>query len=114
MQNKAFQERRAYARFCIDIPLNYCSCNSGVPTKAWTYDISIGGVCIVSDKLFPEGAVLNICLKMSDNNEKIFIKGKVIWLRDNGYNHYLMGIRLEDMSLKPIPLVLRTIMANKK
>ncbi|MFH1413908.1 MAG: PilZ domain-containing protein [Candidatus Omnitrophota bacterium] len=114
MQETKQEERRHQSRFCIDIPLNYCSCNSGVPIKALTHDISIKGLCIISDKLFPDGTVLNLCLMMRDNNEKIFIKGKVIWLKDTSYQKYRMGIRLEDMSLKPVPMVLRTILSGKK
>ncbi|MFH1354640.1 MAG: PilZ domain-containing protein, partial [Candidatus Omnitrophota bacterium] len=91
MQEARQEERRVQSRYCVDIPLNYCSPHSGVPVNGSTYDISIGGLSIISDKLFPDNTVLSICLIMRDNNEKIFIQGRVIWLKDSSYQKYRIG-----------------------
>jgi len=114
MENPSFVEKRAFSRFNIAIPLVYSEANSAETILAQTYDIDTEGLSIITDKQLPCGASLDICLRMVDNDEQIYRKGKVIWsdMLDSG--KYRIGIKLEEPKLKPIPLVLRTIIARKK
>lgn len=111
---EGLKERRAYVRFPVDIPLQCYSYNSDDVIKAWTHDLSKEGLSILTDKKIIPGILLDMCIRMLDNEEKIFIKGKVVWRKNNGFDRYRVGIQLEESNLNPVPLVLRAIMASKK
>lgn len=114
MENLPFTEKRIFPRFTITIPLTFFVQKSDKSFTAQTHDISTQGVCIVANEELPSGLDLDMRIQMMDNNEKICLKGKVIWscMIDSG--KYKIGVKLEEPKLKPIPLVLRTIMAQRK
>jgi len=114
MQDMPFSEQRIFPRFTITIPLTFFELNSNKPLTAQTHDVSSQGLCIVADRQVPSGSNLDMRLQMMDNNERICIRGKVIWSSMIDPGKYRIGIKLEDSRLKPIPLVLRTIMALRK
>jgi len=109
MQNAEFEEKRAHTRFAAHIPVEYCQENSDTRVISVTNNISVEGICLVTNKPVPAGGTLEIYLKMSDNGEKICTKGKVVWSVQVKADNYQIGIKLEESKLKPIPLVLRTI-----
>lgn len=114
MQNMPFTEKRIFPRFTISIPLTLSEQKSQRSFTAQTYDISTQGLCIVADQEFPSGSNLDMRIQMVDNNEKICVKGKVVWSSMINSGKYKIGIELEEPKLKPISLVLRTIMAQRK
>ncbi len=114
MQNSFFSEKRVSPRFPVGIPLSYFESGSENAIHIQTYDIGAEGICIVTDKELPPGTCLDIYLHMLDNGEKIYRKGRVIWLNIIDSVKYRIGIKLEKPNLKTIPLVLRTIKAKRK
>lgn len=114
MENMPFNEKRIFPRFTINIPLTFCELRSNTSFAGQTHDISTQGVCMLTERKVSSGSDLDLSLKMVDNNERIYVKGKVVWscMLDSG--KYKIGIQLEEPRLKPIPLVLRTIMAQRK
>ena len=114
MQNAAYAEKRIFPRFPVNIPLFFLQLASSNIYTAVTHDISTQGLCLVVDRQVLLGTELDIHLQMKDNNEKISLKGKVVWSDMVDIGKYKIGIQLEETKLKPIPLVLRTIMAQRK
>jgi hypothetical protein len=113
MQSTSFNEKRTHPRYPITIPLNYFEPTQEKNDHAATHDISQEGMCLVIDKnLFP-GASLDIFIQMLDNGEKIYRKGRVVWSQIMQTGKYHGGIKLEEQELKPVPLILRTIMAQR-
>lgn len=109
-----FVEKRAYPRYPISIPVSCFLPELNKTVDTCTCDISATGVGIIaSDELSP-GSWLNLCLQMPDNAEKISRKAKVVWSSMMSANSFRVGIRLEESSLKPIPLVLRAINHQRK
>ncbi len=76
-----------------------------------THDISHGGICLITGTEVPLGTQIEIILVMLDTNELVQKKGVVIWSARFGDDTHRIGIKLHEPKLKPIPLVLRTIMA---
>lgn len=108
------QERRSYERFAVPIPVFYEDANFTARTDAKTNDISVEGLSLSTDKSLIPGTVLDICLQMIDNGEKILLKGRVIWSRIVEFGRYRAGVKIELSKLKPIALVLRTIKSRRK
>jgi len=115
MQNpNYFIEKRNFPRFPVHIPLIYMEPNSYESIAAQTHDISQQGLCIVTDKELLRGASLQMRIRMLDNGEEFYWKGCVLWAKPIGFNKYRTGIKLTEERLKPIPIALRTINAQRK
>ncbi|MFA5410296.1 MAG: PilZ domain-containing protein [Candidatus Omnitrophota bacterium] len=113
MENPDFREKRHFPRFVVSIPLNYFDKASSEMSQAQTYDISVEGLSVVTDKKIAVDTPLDIFLEMVDNREKIYRRGKVVWSNTLDDEEYKMGIKIEEPHLKPIPLVLRIIVAQR-
>lgn len=105
------KEKRTELRFPVVLSSSCLELSSAQTLNAQTHDISQGGLCLATDREIPLGIQIEIVLKMMDNNEMIHRKGTVIWSASYGDNAHRIGIKLEEPKLKPVPLVLRTIMA---
>lgn len=110
---KPFVEKRQFRRFPAIIPLTYFVPKGNEGIYVQTYDISVEGICLISDEELYVGMNLEIVLSVADNKEVINRKGRIIWSRVVD-NHHRMGLRLEDAKLNPIPIVLKTIVARRK
>lgn len=110
--NGLFKERRSEPRFLAKILLSLYEPDTPQIVKAQTYDISAQGISIVTSKEIPVGTTLDIYIQMPDTEEKIFRRGKVVWLSLIAQAAYKLGIKLEEPHLKPIPLALRAIKAQ--
>jgi len=110
MNNHSFIEKRAYPRFPVMIPAACPLSSQEDKARAYTHDISVQGLGLALNRELPNGSEVEVVLYMSDNGEEINKKGTVIWSRKSNGNGYRAGIQLSgDDTLKPIPLVLRTI-----
>lgn len=106
------KERRSQPRFLTKISVSIYGPVTPQIVNAQTYDISAQGIGIVTVKEIPVGTTLDIYIQMPDTAEKIFRRGKVVWLTTLDDSAYRLGVKLEEPPLKPIPLVLRAIKAN--
>jgi hypothetical protein len=114
MENSPFVERRTYPRLPVNIPLRFSIPNSNSTFYTQTNNISAEGLSFETEKELVIGTCLDICLRMIDNNEEIYRKGKVIWSKMLDVFKYRIGIKIEKPQIKPIPLVLRTVSAQRK
>ena len=108
----SFKEKRVFLRLNVKIPASYIASSLNNPVNTYTHDISVKGLGLVVDKKLNCGTLLEICLNMSDNNEKILTRGTVIWSNPVNSNQYRIGIKFDGPRLKPIPLVLRILQVN--
>jgi hypothetical protein len=106
MANIFFNEKRYFARFPINIPAS-CSLENTICAK--TEDISAEGMSLLTDMALPEGSEVGINLHMYDTGEKIYRRGKVVWVKLLDVGKYRIGIRIEGERIKTIPLVLRAV-----
>lgn len=113
MNCHAFIERRLCPRFPVTLCVNCFDIHSERKVDGKTQDISAQGLRLLSDKPLLSGYHLEIFIKMSDNGEKIYRKGKVVWSSIGDQKKYHVGVFLDEKSLNPVPIVLRTIMAEK-
>lgn len=111
MQESDFPERRSTPRFharvsvlCVD------PANSRV-YLAKSYDLSTHGIRLIISESIKPSTILNMCLHMADNGEEINVRGVVVWSRKANDNHFMIGIRLKECVLKPVPIALRSIQA---
>ena len=122
-----FQEKRAHMRFPARMPINYTLACGPInyalacgPTaiddksNAKTNDISAEGLGLLTDEELVPGESIQICMQMVDNNEKILVRGKVVWSTMIEPGTYRVGLKLEDSVLNPIPLALRIIKIHRK
>jgi hypothetical protein len=113
MADSAFIEKRAFPRFAISIPVT-CRTHTEKAIEGRTHDISAGGLGIITEEGLSPGASVGIYLRMADNGGEIYKKGKVAWSRSVDAHKYRAGVQLEEANLKPIPIVLRTIKAQRQ
>ncbi len=111
MQDSDFKERRIFKRFNVKIPAHYSNHISHKTFNTYTHDLSADGICLLTDSELSAGTPLEICLRMVDNEEKIFIRGRVIWSNFLN-NQYRTGVQLEGPKLEPIPLLLRLVQSR--
>ena len=109
MPKDSFCEKRKFARFLISIPLKYAKMSIKQFKSACTRDISTQGIGLITAEELPVNEPLNICLTMPDNGEEIALDAQVLWSKSEGNGRYSSGLSLNNMQLKPIPLVLRTL-----
>ncbi len=113
MDKSRFLEKRFFPRFPVDIPLRCSLSGCEAVYESRTRDICAQGLCLFSERELPAGARLDLDLKMLDDGSKIYRKGKVVWAKPISNGKYHIGIELEAPGLKPIPIVLRTLVAQK-
>ncbi|MDD5553519.1 MAG: PilZ domain-containing protein [Candidatus Omnitrophica bacterium] len=110
MENPAVKEKRAFGRFPVQIMLRYLNLDSSEKESlAATHDISVRGLCLVSDEPLPRDTPLDIWLYVSDAAEQIYVKGRVIWSDNTDSSKYRIGVSLENAAINPIFLALKSI-----
>lgn len=105
-------DKRHAPRFQVAVPIKNIISQSVLQVNAYTTDISSSGIGVMLDKQIALNEELEICLKMADNGEEIVVRGRTQWLQVVGQNKFRAGIVLVNSSLKPIPLVLRSIRSH--
>ena len=106
----SFSEKRVYPRFPIRIPASYYDSNLERDIQAHTCDISVEGICIVTECTLSPGSYLDISLKIVNEGRKFLHQAKVVWVSMIKGDIYKVGIKLEDDKLDPIPIALKSLM----
>lgn len=114
MRQWDLMERRKLIRYEIALCCNEIDAATRREFHSLTRDICEQGVGILLNERLPLEASVEVCLEAPDNQEKILVHGKVVWVTELGENQYRAGIRLDKFELKPIPLVLRMIKVQLK
>lgn len=65
-------------------------------TKIITRNISAGGVCIYSDRVYPVGSLLSLVINLSSKGDLIKAKAKVIWF-DKVDERYKIGMKYVEI-----------------
>jgi hypothetical protein len=112
MSENNYSEKRKFPRFPISIPLQYSRLGANRLFDSCTYDISSNGLSFISSEELPETSLLNIFLKMPDNNQVIPLEAQVVWSKEAGSSQYRYGLKLNNNAIKSISLVLRTILSR--
>ncbi len=78
-------------------------------TNAFTYDLSLGGARIHSDREFPVGTIIQVQIQLSRTGQYVSIESEVRWIKKNdAENVYEMGVEF----LHRIPQTLMSLMKN--
>jgi hypothetical protein len=109
-----YTEKRSFPRFSVLVPILYSTQDCDLTIYANTRDISVEGVCMVTERELPCGTCMDVYLKMLDTGEQVHRRGRVVWSGRFGDNKFRAGIKLDDLHLKPVDIVLRTIKAQRK
>ena len=114
MNYNGFQEKRVDVRFDVPIQVTYLDPDNDYVVQAQAKNISAKGLGLVTNKALIPGTILEVCLQMADNQEKIRRRCKVVWSNSLETGSIRLGVELEEPKLKPVPLVLRTIMTQRR
>ncbi|MBU0503851.1 MAG: PilZ domain-containing protein [Candidatus Omnitrophota bacterium] len=107
-------EKRDSIRFSLAIPVQCLDCGTRSVCLAETHDISNTGLSLLADRDLPIHSSLNIRLKIPDNEEEIYAKGRVVWSKMIYSNQWRVGLSIAQATLKPIPIILRVINAKSR
>ena len=91
------QEIRHFRRFIYKLEIKIAAAENQ-HYLGQTVDISEGGICFISEKLFKTDALVNISLKLEKSDKPLHLRGRVAWIKDIVENKYKTGI--EFISLK--------------
>ena len=109
LKGEIIKDRRLYPRFEVDISSDSLDIQTGLDIHGNTHDISSRGIGLVITKEVVLGARFVICLSVPQDQEEIRVRGEVVWVKKFGTNIYRVGLSLERVELKPIPIVLKSI-----
>lgn len=94
------KEKRKFPRINVNFPIRYKAKRGNFSVKAKSYDLSIGGIRLVSDRLFPLGT--NVHLELNILSRIISpIIGAVVWSDLLPYSgKYQMGVEFLQVKLE--------------
>lgn len=108
MQNKKEAEnKRKFARIEIEIPAKFIQFTEGKDEVAYVHDISASGISVVTSKRLSANSPLELQLQIPDGGKTVWIKGKVVWVRQATTNTYKLGISVENLDLDCLSRALR-------
>jgi len=111
MQETDFTERRSSPRFQARVAALCVNPANSRVYLAKSHDLSAHGIRLILTEPIKPLTILNICLHMADNGEEINVCGEVVWSSKVDDDHFMIGLRLKDCTLKPVPITLRSIQA---
>lgn len=106
------QERRQSVRYEVKFFARVVHGLTGEEMATTSRDISAKGVGLIVDRPLMLGEIVDITLVMPDNSEQFETRGMVIWVQVQEQKYYRAGIEITDRELRPIPMVLRSIIVR--
>jgi len=75
--------------------------------NAYTYDLSIGGARLLSERPFEVGTIIRIVLELAKTCQTVQVDGKVKWIRENDEDEvYEIGVEfLHEISQTILSLI---------
>ena len=108
-------EKRKAPRFDIDMPVTAYSSQVETELVSELRNISVYGLGVVMKQAIPIGSILEIVLMLPDKEDRIRLKGRIIWVNSLNYIHrYRVGIQLLEESFNPIPYVLKMLQSKAR
>ena len=78
--------------------------------KAFTCDLSLGGVRIHSVKRFELGTVLRLRIELVRSRETVNLKGRVMWVkRDEAMNVYELGVEFDHDTVQSVASLMKNL-----
>ncbi len=113
MQSFTCQEKRAHARFNIEIPLTSAlSPSCAAMAHARTHDISSRGLGVILHYALPLGQPAELCMVLPENGQRLSVRGTPVWCQPIGDDCYRLGISLDAQYFNPITTALKVIDAR--
>lgn len=106
MGQNAFEDRRTFQRFSVDLPLTYSKPDQQTRTVVETRDISAQGIGVTLDEELAPGTPLYVMVRLPQSTEEFPAEGTIIWSRNCG-NSFRAGIRLKRAELMDISTIIR-------
>ena len=79
---KSFKERRKYVRLEASVEVKYKVIGKPGEIKAFSRDISAGGLCIFTEEALDADTPLEVQIKIPDLKDPIHALGRTIWQKE--------------------------------
>ena len=103
------QDKRIFERFPVRFPLRFLDLKENRESEAEVFDVSAKGVGMVTREQLQPNTTLEMWLKIPDNGEPLYTRGRVVWSRPQGTDAYRTGINLERANMMGLSRVLRVM-----
>jgi len=102
-----FADQRLFERIPVTLPVKYTDLDSRLSGEAVLSDISAYGLGMITGSDLPLSTQLEIWLKVPDQGQPVYTRGKVVWSSPEGINRHRMGICLERTEFMNLSRVMR-------
>jgi len=103
------RDRRDFARFSIDLRVQFLDPINNKKGEGQTKDISAKGIGMLTNKNLSPETEVEMWVKIPHKEEPLYIKGKVIWSKEVEDNKYRVGISLDHPDLIGVSHILREV-----
>jgi len=103
------KDRRDFARFSVDLHLQFLDPVNNIKGEAQTKDISAKGIGIFTKENLPPQTDIEMWITVPKREEPLYVKGKVVWTQATEDNKYRIGINLDHIDLVGVSHILKSI-----
>ncbi len=103
------REKRDFARFSIDLRVQFLDAANNKKGEAQARDISAKGIGIYTNEALPPKTEIELWVQVPNREEPMYIKGRVVWTKEVENNKYRVGICLDRTDLIGVSHILREI-----
>ena len=103
------KDRRDFARFSVDLRVQFLDTMNNKKGEAQTKDISAKGIGIFTNENLTPKTEIEMWVEIPDKEEPLYIIGKVVWSIEVQDNKYRVGISLDRADLVSVSYILRSI-----
>lgn len=109
MQNGTPEDKRIFARFMVNYPLQFLNLGTNKEGDGETMDVSAKGIGVTTAEALSPQSQVEMWLKIPDKGQPFYTRGEVVWSKMVGPFNYRSGITLEKADLMGMSRILRTI-----
>lgn len=106
---KTMDDRRVFERMAAKLSVRFLDARDDVEAEAESVDISAKGIGIVTNHELQPNDPLELWIKVTDQGEPLYTRGKAAWSKAVRPEQYRVGIELEKADLMGLARVLRRI-----
>ncbi|MFA5320008.1 MAG: PilZ domain-containing protein [Candidatus Omnitrophota bacterium] len=103
----SFEDQRLFERIPVTLPVKYTDLDSCLSGEAVLSDISAYGLGMVTGVDLQLSTRLEIWLKVPDQGQPVYTRGKVVWSSIAGMNSHRMGVSLERTEFMSLSRLMR-------
>lgn len=101
------EDQRLFERIPVQFPVKYTDLHSHISGEAVLSDVSAYGLGMVAGTELQLSADLEIWLKIPDQGQPLYTRGKVVWCRPESAYSYRTGVSLEHTGLMNLSRIMR-------